>query len=512
MSEDAAALRELREGAERLKAILDTAVEAIITIDERGRIESANPATERLFGFSAAEMIGQNVNMLMPSPDRERHGSYLANYLRTGEAKIIGIGREVMCKRRDGSLFPADLSVSEVQLADRRIFTGILRDVTERTRAAQALEIRTRLQQAVSDLSQHALAGRALDRLMNDAVVLVAQILGIEFCKVLELTPAGDELALRAGVGWREGLVGAARVGAGRESQGGFTLIADGPVIVEDLANEERFHGPALLIEHGVVSGVSVVIRGRSRSFGVLGAHTTQRRVFSADDVHFIQSVADVLAAAIERRQLEEELLAATSREQRRIGQDLHDGLCQHLAGIEFRTEALTRDLAADPALQEEAAKIGALIRDGTRQARMLSRGLAPVEVEANGLISALTELAASGSHLYRIGCDFRCEEPVLLTEHMTATHLYHIAQEAISNAVRHGHAKSIAIELRQRGREAELTITSDGEPLPAEPFRSEGMGLRIMQYRAEMIGATLRIGSTGEGGTVVTCAFNTDR
>src|SRR6185436_20220400 len=111
---------ELLNSTERLRAILDTAIEAIVTIDERGRIESANPATERLFGLSAAEMIGQNVSLLMPSPDRERHDSYLANYLRTGEAKIIGIGREVVCKRRDGSLFPADLSVSEMQLAGRR--------------------------------------------------------------------------------------------------------------------------------------------------------------------------------------------------------------------------------------------------------------------------------------------------------------------------------------------------------------------------------------------------------
>ena len=139
MSEESPATNDLRDSTERLRAILDTAIEAIITIDERGRIESANPATERLFGFHAAEMIGQNVSMLMPSPDRERHDTYLSNYLRTGEAKIIGIGREVMCWRRDGTLFPAELSVSEMQLAGRRSFTGILRDISERKLGEEAL-------------------------------------------------------------------------------------------------------------------------------------------------------------------------------------------------------------------------------------------------------------------------------------------------------------------------------------------------------------------------------------
>ena len=380
------------------------------------------------------------------------------------------------------------------------------------TRAEAATTIRTRQQAAVVDLSQHALAGRDLDRLMTDAVALVAQVLGVEFAKVLELTLSGEELLLRAGVGWREGCVGSVRVPAGRESQAGFTLLSHAPVVVEDLAKETRFRAPEWLVEHGVVSGMSTIIHGNLGPYGVLGAHTSSQRSFSGDDVHFLQSIADVLAAAIERRQLEEELLATAAREQRRIGQDLHDGLCQHLAGIEFRTEALARDLAGDPAVQEEVATIGALIRDGIRQARMLSRGLVPVELETNALMSALAELCKDSAQLYRTDCEFLCEQPVLLTHHAAATHLYRIAQEAISNAVRHGHAKTITMELRQTGQEAVLTITNDGTALPEEPGRSGGMGLRTMRYRAEMIGATLRVGATGNGQTVVTCAFRTDR
>lgn len=114
-----------------LRSILDTCVDAIITIDTTGKILSANPATEKMFGYSKAQLIGNKVNILMPEPGRSQHDEYLHRYLMTGEAKIIGIGREVIASRRDGSTFPVSLAVSEVFLRGRRIFTGILRDVTD---------------------------------------------------------------------------------------------------------------------------------------------------------------------------------------------------------------------------------------------------------------------------------------------------------------------------------------------------------------------------------------------
>ncbi|HEV2208826.1 MAG TPA: PAS domain S-box protein [Verrucomicrobiae bacterium] len=129
--------------AERLRAILQTAVEGIITIDERGIIESMNPAAERHFGYTTAEVMGKNVKMLMPSPYREAHDGYLENYLCTGQAKIIGIGREVIGQRKDGTVFPMDLAVSEVRLSDRRLFTGFVRDITERKRAETQLQALT---------------------------------------------------------------------------------------------------------------------------------------------------------------------------------------------------------------------------------------------------------------------------------------------------------------------------------------------------------------------------------
>jgi PAS domain S-box-containing protein len=130
---------ELSEQQQRLQAVVDTAVEGIITINERGIVDSMNAAAERMFGYRADEVIGRNVSLLMPSPYREQHDGYIARYRETGHAKIIGIGREFAGQRKDGTMFPLDLAVSEVKLGDRRIFTGLVRDLTERKRLEAAV-------------------------------------------------------------------------------------------------------------------------------------------------------------------------------------------------------------------------------------------------------------------------------------------------------------------------------------------------------------------------------------
>ena len=127
----------LRESDARMRAIFDTAVDGIVTIDEGGIIERFNPAAERMFGYSEAEVVGNNVSMLMPSPYREAHDGYLAHYLQTGEKKIIGIGREVVGLRKDGTTFPMDLAVGETRLGERRMFAGTVRDISERKRAEE---------------------------------------------------------------------------------------------------------------------------------------------------------------------------------------------------------------------------------------------------------------------------------------------------------------------------------------------------------------------------------------
>ncbi len=176
--------------------------------------------------------------------------------------------------------------------------------------------LRTRVNQqaVVAALGQKALAGAGLSALMEEAVALVAQGLEVEYCKVLELLPEGNALLLRAGVGWHSGLVGSATVSVGSDSQAGYTLLSSEPVIVFDLRTETRFSGPPLLHSHGVVSGLSTIIHGKNRPFGVLGAHTTKQRKFTQDDIHFVQAVVNVLATAIERKRAEEALRESEQR------------------------------------------------------------------------------------------------------------------------------------------------------------------------------------------------------
>lgn len=135
----------LRQSEAHNRSIVETAIDGIITIDEQGRIESFNPAAEHIFGYRESDVIGKNVAMLMPSPDREQHDAYLRRYLQTGERKIIGIGREVVGLRQDGTTFPMDLAVGETHVGDRRMFTGIVRNITDRKQAAQEMQRADRL-------------------------------------------------------------------------------------------------------------------------------------------------------------------------------------------------------------------------------------------------------------------------------------------------------------------------------------------------------------------------------
>ena len=167
-------------------------------------------------------------------------------------------------------------------------FAGIARDITERKEAALALQARVAQQRAVAELGQRALENTGLDTLLAATVVRVAEVLNVECCKVLELLPGGEGLLLRAGVGWKEGAVGAVRVNAEHDSQAGYTLISSKPVIVTDFRTETRFREPDLLRDHGILSGISVVIGDPQHPFGVLGAHSTSARLFSEDDVHFL--------------------------------------------------------------------------------------------------------------------------------------------------------------------------------------------------------------------------------
>ncbi len=332
--------RALQDRGARMAAVVDTALEGIITIDERGIIESVNPAACQMFGYPREEVVGRNVRMLMPEPFCGEHDSYIRNYLRTGQARIIGIGREVAGLRKDGSIFPIHLGVSEFRIGGTRMFTGQVRDITE-------------------------------------------------------------------------------------------------------------------------------------------------------------------------RRRLEREILEVGSQEQLRIGQDLHDGLCQELTGVSFALQVLGQKLAARTAPETASIrKIAELVDQSMSHARALAHGLQPVTLDASGLESALQELAAKTQRLFRVSCLLVSDGPVLVHDNLIATHVYRIAQEAIGNALKHGKAKTIALDLGAQRGQLHLTISDDGVGLQQTSGDGKGIGLRTMAYRASVVGGMLDIRPGERGGTVVTCTI----
>ena len=211
----------------------------------------------------------------------------------------------------------------------------------------------------------------------------------------------------------------------------------------------------------------------------------------------------------LERSQrLEREIIRISEREQQRIGQDLHDGLCQYLAAITCAATSLKSDLQIRKLDSETAtaAEIAELLKQAVTQTRNLARGLSPVHADEAGLESALHELAASATRLMGITCEFNPESHVPIRDNTTATHLYRIAQEALNNATRHGKATRITITLAEKNGTITLRITDNGKGLPTPAPKSGGMGQKVMDYRARLIGGTLDIANNADAGVTVSC------
>ena len=291
--------RGLRKEAEsertRVVGILESITDGFFAVDRQWRYTYVNRLAEQMVGQARSELLGKLVWEAFPALagtawDREYHRA---------AAEQVPVHFEAFYP-------PLDTWFETYAYPSAEGLTIYIRSINERKHADQVLRTRTCQQAAVAGLGQTALLGGDLRSLMERAVQTLASTLDVELVKILELVPDGNELVMRAGVGWKGGVEH--RVAAGEGSQAGYTLARDEPVIVEDLAQETRFQGPRLLLDHGVVSGMSVIIRGHDRPFGILSVHTKTRRTFTDDDVHFLQAVANVLAAAIERKRSEDSL------------------------------------------------------------------------------------------------------------------------------------------------------------------------------------------------------------
>lgn len=210
-----------------------------------------------------------------------------------------------------------------------------------------------------------------------------------------------------------------------------------------------------------------------------------------------------------ERKRLEKELLAIKEREQKLIGLEMHDSMGQILTGIAVKSKGLEIKLN-NKSLEEsaDAAEICNLANEAIAQTRRFSKMLYPVDLEAGGLVSALQELASNTKELLKISCKFKCNNAAPIRDSITARHLYRIAQEAVTNAARHAKAKNVGIELASDEDKSTLKVVNDGKDFPGSLARKKGLGLKIMEYRANTIGGSLDIRRGRKGGTVVTCTF----
>ena len=306
----------LRESEARLGALIDNTVDGIITIDAMGRIEKFNPAAERLFGYAAAEVIGGNVSVLMPPPFRDAHDSYIEAYLETGVAKILGIGRELVGRRKDGSVFSMELAVSEVNLGKHRIFTGICRDISERKRAESELTAETELVQLLHRLAAAANDARDVDEVTQTFLDEVCAYTGWPVGHAYQPAPGRLDLLVPSNI-WHlddpERFAAFRDVTLKTEFEFGMGLpgrvLAGGkPAWIVDVTKDPNFPRARLAAEIGVRTGFALPVLVATEVAGVLEFYTS--KVVKPDEalIQVLSSIGTHLGRVIERKRAQEEI------------------------------------------------------------------------------------------------------------------------------------------------------------------------------------------------------------
>jgi PAS domain S-box-containing protein len=447
----------LAESEEKFRRLFETISDAAFVFDaETRQFVEVNEATLRLYGYTREEFLGLTHRAITAEPEDSEATIQLTL---AGTAPRIPLRYH---KKKDGDVFPVEISASTFALKGRPMACGIIRDITARKQAEDALR---RREQELADFFAEAPLG--LLWAGPDGCILRVNQAELEL-----LGRTGDEIFRR------------------HISE----LHVDPEAAVEvlnRLTKKQTVHHHRARLRHKDGTHREVLIdanglweRGR----------LVHSRWFTRDITRHVE--------------LEREILAISEREQRRLGHDLHDDLCQQLAGIEFLSQRLASDLAARSAPGAPQAKeIAQMVQRAMTQTRELARGLSPVRLEAEGLADALRELAVGTRKVFGCDCRFRCDPPVLVPDHTVAIHLYRIAQEAVSNAIKHGRARRIEIGLTAKDCSVTLAVIDNGTGIPRRLTKRKGMGLQIMRYRAEVIGGALKVEPHPRGGTHVMCS-----
>ncbi|HEY3861364.1 MAG TPA: ATP-binding protein [Verrucomicrobiae bacterium] len=426
---------------------------------------------------------------------------------------VAGLTSEVAERKRVEQALRRSQEGLETRVQERTRDLGIANEalqaeVAERTQAQAALNaLNETLEQRVAERSAAA-EQRALELAQSEAAlrrqtsilqsilnsmgdgVIVADASG----KLLLYNPAAERL-IRAGLG---------TVAQGDSAEQFQTYLST--ALTAYPTNEH----PLLRAMRGEnIDGAEIFLRKSGASEGIWLTATGRPLI---DEQARLQGGVVVYTDVSARKLMERQVAEISDREQRRIGQDLHDTLCQQLVSISFATELLREKLERGKVPEAvQAGHIAEMVNDGISQARHLARGFYPVRLEVEGLASALEELAETTEARDRVRCQFWCEEQILIHDTVAGNNLYRIAQESINNALKHGHCKNISIGLGAMEENIILTVKDDGIGFPDGREYNSGMGLHIMNYRAKMIGASLDIRRGAGGGTIVICSFHNE-
>jgi PAS domain S-box-containing protein len=282
------------------EGLFELAPDAVVVVNRAGQVVLLNRQVETMFGHGRNELLGRPLEILAPARLRAAYAELLACGGSGSHTPRPRHTLDLVGLHKDGREFPVEITLSTAGAGEDSLVMLAIRNVSEQKQAQQELQARARQQAAVSELGRRALTGIDLPQLMAEAAALVRAHLEVEYANVLELLPDG-RVMFQAGAGWEEGLVGRTTYEVAGAIPAAQVLLSQTPVIVEDFRTDERFPDASLLHDHGAISSLNVPLYGHDRPFGVLGAHSTRRRPFPPEDVAFLQSVANVLSAALER-------------------------------------------------------------------------------------------------------------------------------------------------------------------------------------------------------------------
>mgnify|MGYP001374573733 CR=1 FL=1 len=497
-------LREQRDLYQALLKAQSDIDEGLFIIENR-RIVYANDALCRITGYSQDELRAIPCFSELVHPDWRE--TVMARYLRRVAGEQLENRYEVDILTKNGKGCSVEIAVATMQGSSGLATVVVMHDISLRKQMENELKGRVRFIQTLIDAIPNPIFFKDLEGRYLGCNKAFENALGLSSEEVIGKTVYDFNPSDLADIYQR--MDNALFASTELQVYDAKVLFADG------LRHDILFYKSVFTDTSNNVAGlVGVMLDITSRKAaeeGLVKAKDELELRIAERTRELAQANRELYAEIAERQRLETEIIHVSEKEQKRIGQELHDGLGQHLTGIAFLSKALEQKLGALSLPEKiDAAEIVQLTNQAVSRTRALARGLFPVELESNGLMAALEQCSSDIEKLYGIACTFLCREPVLVYDNVVAINLYRITQEAVSNAVKHASAKLIRIELRNAAEKTLLTIADDGIGY-AQTAREKPdcMGIHIMQYRAKIIGATLKIHENTQQGVMITVSVN---